>query len=175
MSDYTTMLDRLSDAMGSEGPLWKLVNAFCYFMALVCAMAAVFQLKDAAEPGGRGGYKAPLMSFLAAAMLAAIPSSYESVAVTFYGSVKSPLSDLKEDTSIKGFTALLRFVSFMGYVFFVRGVIALKEAGQPERYSQASVGKAATILIAGMAAIYMDVTLKFIGWLTGWDVSKYIN
>jgi hypothetical protein len=69
----------------------------------------------------------------------------------------------------------MQFVSVIGYMFFVRGVFVLKQAGQQDRYPNSSGLKATMILISAMAAIYIDITLSFVASITGWDVSKYLG
>lgn len=179
MVDFSTVVERISDSTVLGGPLWQLVGAFCYFMALVFAMSSFMQMKEASEGGGRMTYKAAVLTFFAAAILAAAPSAIKSVAVSIYGGAtdRSPLSSIREgvDADLRSFRALMQFVSIMGYMFFVRGIFVLKQAGQPERYPHSSGLKATMILVSGMAAIYIDLTLSFVASITGWDVSKYLG
>lgn len=178
MNSFTTVIDNLAQFTASGGPLWMLVDAFCYFMALVLGMTMIMQLKEAGEGGGRMTYRAPVFTFIAASMFAAVPSSIKTVAVSVYGASATtlpPLSSLKEGDSTANFRALMQFVSFMGYIFFVSGISVLKKAGQPDRYPQETPGKATVVLLSAMCAIYIDVTLAVIAKITGWDVSNYIR
>ena len=177
MLDFVTIITNLKDITDISGPLWLLVNAFCYLMALIFGFSALMQLKDASENAGRVTYKAPIFTFITAAMLAAVPETIKSVGDGIFGVwvANSPLSSVKTDTTVDTFRAILQFISFMGYIFFVRGIFVLKQAGQPERYQSASVGKAVTILASGMCAIYIDITIQVVANTTGWDVSNYIT
>lgn len=175
---FNTVLLNLMDVTGENGALWKLVDAFCYFMALLFMFLSFLQAKDAAEGANRATYKAAMMTFFAAALFAAMPTSVKSVAVSFYGpGIGSPLTNLRsEDTQeMRSFRALMQFVSWFGYTFFVRGLFVLKQSGQPDRHPQSTGFRAAVILVSAMLAIYIDYTLKFVSGLTGWDVSRYLN
>lgn len=178
MEDFSVMVNNIRALTDRSGPLWNLISYFCYFMAFVSGMTLVMQLKEVGEGGGRMTYRTPTFTFIAMAVFAAIPRSIKSVAVTVYGGAASdfPLTYATAQTqSNASLMALLQFVSLMGYVFFVSGIFTLKKAGQPDRYPQESVGKATVVLISAMCAIYIDLTLKLIASLTGWNISNYIT
>ncbi|MGJ7523966.1 hypothetical protein ACSFA0_26100 [Variovorax sp. LT1P1] len=161
-----------------DGPAWLFVTAICWLMSMVFGWTSVMQLKAVADDG-RSGLRTPFMTFLAACLMASSPSFLESLAVTTYGSDvwgKEVLSYVVDkDGSNKAFGAVLSMVSFIGYCFFVRGIWILKEAGEPQRPHGASVGKAIVVLLAGMAAIYIHVTLKMFATTFGWDISAFIT
>lgn len=176
--DFVTMVTNLSAfvTVGS-GDLWIMVTAVCWLMASVFGVAAAYQLKTSAEDG-RGNYRAPLMSFVGAVLMSTAPSFIGTVATTFYGNTafeNQPLSYNIESASNTSFNAVMAMVSFIGYCFFVRGIWVLKESGEPQKHQGSTVGKAIAILSAGMAAIYIDVTLKMLAGTFGWDVSTYLN
>lgn len=160
-----------------DGDLWNLVTAICWLMAAVFGVTAVMQLKAASEDG-RTSFRAPLMTFLGAVLMATSPTFLQSVLATTYGGDmwgKTPLSYVVNDGNSKAFGAVMSMVSFIGYCFFVRGIWVLKESGEPQRFHSSTVGKAIAILVAGMGAIYIDVTLKLLSNTFGWDISTYIS
>jgi hypothetical protein len=174
--DFVTILTNIDDVTGPGKAIWVAVDAFCYVMALIFTMSALFQLRAVVIDNGRTSMKAPIMSLIAAVIFAAAPTSISSLAVSFYGDLAvSPLSSVSVSDSNRPARALLQFVTVIGYFFFCRGVFVVKQCGQPERYPQASGGKAFCILLAAMFAIYIDTTLRFLGSFSGWNVDKYLN
>lgn len=174
--DFVTMLTNLAADAGIGGPIWQLVNAFCWFMAFVLAMVAAVQLRDAAEQQQQT-YRAPLMTFIAASMLMAAPTALVSTAMAVFGSDAntSPFNYISSSSTVTPTRALLTMVQLIGYFFFVRGILALREAGEPNRYRDASVGKALVIMGSGMAGVYIDFVLGVIGKTTGWHVDAFIG
>lgn len=175
--DFVSMIDNLSDTVMVDGPLWLFVSAICWMMGGVFGVLSALQLKAAAEDG-RTSMRAPIMTFAAAVLMASSPTFIQSVLMTAYGSSlwnSSPLSYVVNVPGNKTFKSVLTMVSFIGYCFFVRGIWVLREAGEPQRFGSSTVGKALAILFAGMAAIYIDITLKFFGNSFGWDISTYIS
>ena len=71
--------------------------------------------------------------------------------------------------------AVLVIVQMVGYIFFVRGILELRRAGEPNRFQGASVHKAIVILCSGMASIYINYTLMVISSITGWQVDAILN
>lgn len=159
-----------------NGDLWTLVSAICWMMAAVFGVLAVLQLKAASEDG-RTSFRAPILTFLAAVLMASSPTFLQSILLSTYGGGwdPTPLSYVVDTGSNKAFSAVMSMVSFIGYCFFVRGIWILREAGEPQRFHSSSVGKAIAILVAGMAAIYIDITLKLFSTTFGWDISTYIG
>ena len=176
--DFVKVLTNLQKIVILDGLLWNFVTALCWLMAGVFGVTAIIQLKGYAEDG-RSGLKAPIMSFIAAVLMSSSPTFLKTILVTSYGADAfghSPLSLVKDDSSNHAFSAVLSLVSFVGYCFFVRGIWVLKEAGEnSQRHQQSSIGKAVCILLSGMAAIYIDQTLKIFAGTFGWDVSLYLN
>lgn len=172
--DFVQIVKNVASLAGTDGILWITISAFCYFMALVMVLVAANQFRDMAETG-RTATRAPILTLIAAALLAAVPEAITTVAATLYGSeMRSPLSSVK-DVGGGGFKAVLTVVSLMGYMYFVRGIFVLKQSGEPQRHPKASVSSAAIIMISGMCAIYIDTTIRFIAGTAGWDVSQYIS
>lgn len=175
--DFVSMVQNLEGTVVMGGPLWLLVTAICWIMASAFGVLSLTQLKAAAEDG-RGSFRAPLMTFVGAVLMASSPSFLSSIVATAYGDDmwgSSPLSTVVGGASGGTFKAVLSMVSFIGYCFFVRGIWVLKESGEPQRYHSSTVGKAIAILFAGMAAIYIDTTLKMFSNTFGWDISTYIS
>lgn len=175
--DFVTVIERMQQTVQMDGPLWMLVSAICWMMAFVFGFVAVMQLKAASEDG-RNGFRAPIMTFLAAVLMASSPTFLQSILVTTYGSDvfgKTPLSYVVNSGDNKAFGAVLSLVSFVGYCFFVRGIWILRESGEPQRFHSSTVGQALAMLGAGMAAIYIDITLKLLSNTFGWDISTYIG
>lgn len=176
--DFVSMLVALNDTIKVDGPLWLLVTGICWLMAMIFGVTSAMQLKSAAEENRGTTYKAPLMTFVAAVLMASSPTFLKSIVATAYGdagAAGSPLSYVIDQSSTSPFHVVMQVVSFGGYCFFIRGIWVLKEAGEPQRYHQSTVVKAVIILLAGMMAIYIDVTLKVLGNTLGWDLSKYIS
>lgn len=159
----------------NNGPVFVMLLAFCYIFAFILAWVSLMQMKDAAEMPNKD-YKAPIYTFIAACMMAALPDTVGSLTATVYREPASPLTYVIENGPFgQSFTAVLTMVSLIGYFFVVRGIWAVREAGEPQRYHNASVGKAICILAAGMAAINIDFTIKVVAFNIGWDVSEYLQ
>lgn len=174
--DFVTMLQNLAAEAGMGGPIWGLVNAFCWFMAAVLAVVSAFQMRDAAEQR-QLTYRAPLMTFIAASLLASVPSALVSTAIAVFGSTAntSPFDYIGSSPTVTPTRALLTVVQLIGYIFFVRGIFELRRAGEPNRYQGASVGKALVIMGSGMAGVYINFVLGVIGKTTGWHVDAFIG
>jgi hypothetical protein len=173
--DFITFVTNISQELDPGGAVYVLIWAICYLMALGFAWSSVFQLKEIADEK-RYGYKGPLFTALAAVIMAAAPSAITTTYATFFGSGgASPLSYVGGGGGNPGFVAVMRIVSVMGYVFFIRGVFLLRQSGDPQRFQGASAGKAATVMIGGMLAIYIDFTIRTLASWTGWNVSAYLN
>lgn len=174
--DFAAMINRLALFSAQGGPIWTAVTAFCYLAAFVFSMIGMNQLKEAAEqPSGRSGYGGAVLTFLAAILLAAIPSSIATTMSTFYGTTGGPLAYANTSPGNNSFLALMRVVSLIGYFFFVRAIFELRRAGEPQRFHGASIPKALFIFASAMAAIYIDVTIGIVGNTFGWDVSNYVS
>lgn len=176
--DFVTIVVSLQDHVKVGGPLFLLVQAFAYIAGSIFAFISLMQLKEVAD-NQRHSYRAPMMSFLTGAMMIASPELLSTFLLSAYGgswSQNSPLGYIKDaGGSNQTFAAVMQLISFVGYVFFIRGIWILKEAGEPQRYAQSTVGKATVVLFAGMAAIYIDFTLKILGSTFGFDLSTYLN
>jgi hypothetical protein len=173
--DFATIVTNLSDVTGPGAVLWQTVSGFCYMMSFALALVGIFQIKDLANDQGRTTFKTPVLTFFAMAMLAAAPETIATVAASVYGDlVISPISTVSAGNGVNSFRAILNVISLFGYIFFIRGIFVLKQAGQPDKYPQASIGKSTVILISGMSAIYIQTTLTLIGSFTGWQIDKYL-
>lgn len=174
---FVQLIESLLNHVKVDGPLWLLVTAICYLFALIFGYVSLMQLKAVGD-GQSHSYRPALMSFVAAAMMAGSPELLKTLLVSVYGDIggASPLSYVKNETGDnKTIFALMSMVSFIGYVFFVRGIVILKNSGEPQRHPQDTVPKALAVLLAGMAAIYIDVTLKMLGNTFGFNLSTYLN
>lgn len=174
--DYVTMVQSIAADAAINGPVWQLVNAVCYVMALIFAFRAAVQLKDVAEQKTQS-YTTPMLTFMAAALLAAAPSSVASVSATVFGSgvATSPLAYTSTQVGASPIKAVLTLIQLIGYIFFIRGIMELKRAGEPQRFQGASVNKSLVIMLSGMAAIYINYTLQVVGSMTGWNVDSIVN
>lgn len=177
MVDYVSLITSLQEHVAAGGPLMQLLAALCWIIGALFGIAALGQLKEVGD-GQRHSYTAPITTFIAAVMMISLPELIGSVLVSAYGSAapSSPLSYVKDaQGGNKTVYAVMSLVTFIGYIFFIRGVIILKESGEPQRYSQSTRGKAAIVMLSGMAAIYIDQTLKIIGNTFGMNLSQYLN
>lgn len=175
--DYISLITSLREHVQIGGPFWVLVQAICWCAGCIFGLHGFGQLKEVAE-GQRHGYKAPITSFVAAAMMISSPELIKAFMVTAYTDEwgTSPLAYVKDaQGSNQSFFAILTMVTFIGYIFFIRGIWILKESGEPQKYHQSSVGKAIVVMGAGMAAIYIDFTLKVLANTFGFDLSTYIG
>ena len=174
---FVQMITNLSADAAIGGPIWQLVNAFCWIMALILACVAAMQLKEVAEQQRQMSYRAPIFTFIASAMLASAPTALVSTAIAIYGgdANTSPLAYVTAGSTPTPTRALLTIVQVIGYIFFVRGILEMRRAGEPNRFQNASVGKALTIMISGMAAVYINFTLSVIAETTGWNVEAFIG
>lgn len=172
--DIPAILVRMMEQLAPGGPVMMAVYGAAYFLALLLAWICMMQLKDAAENPHKD-YKAPSYTFVAAAMMAAMPEAIATIRASTYGAVNSPLSYIQDGNPFgQSFRAVLTMVSCIGYFFFVRGVWAVKEAGEPQRNQNASMWKALCILGSAMAAIYIDFTIRVVADTIGWNVSRYL-
>lgn len=174
---FIQVVESLQKQVEMGGPLWLMINAVCWIAAVLFGISAMMQLKELAE-NQRHSYRAPITSFIAAAVMMTAPEMIKSFMATAYGNDwgVSPLAYVKDSaTTNKSFFAVLTLVTFIGYIFFIRGIWILKESGEPQRHPQSTVGKAIAVCMAGMAAIYIDFTLKVLGNTFGFDLSTYIR
>lgn len=177
MFDYASLITNLQQYVVLDGPLWKLVEAVCWVLGALFGMGAAGQLKEVGD-NQRHSYVAPITSAIAAVCMIASPELIKTFLVTAYGdnAVASPLSYVKDAAGANvSLNAILSLVSFIGYVFFVRGIIILKESGEPQKYGHSTRGKAAITMLSGMAAIYIDQTLKMLGNTFGMNFDRYLN
>lgn len=175
--DFITLVISLRAHVAMNGPLWMLVTAACWISAVIFGWVTLRQLKEVAE-NQRHSYFAPMVSFVACAMMGAAPELISTLLVSTFSNDwgASPLSYVKDPGgSNLGFSAVMTLVSFIGFVFVVRGIWIVKEAGEPQRYPQSTIGKAIWVLFAGMCALYIDFTLKLIANTFAIDLSLYLN
>ncbi len=135
-------------------------------------------LKEVGD-GQKHSYRGFWFSGLAATLMATVPEAIPSLMLTAFGddiaSDQNPLAYVNGGDDLAAFRSVMTVVSFIGYCFFIRGVWILKEAGEPQRHSQSTTGKAIVTLGAGMFAIYIDSTLGVLANTLGWDISRYIS
>lgn len=174
---FVQLIELLEAHVAMDGPLWKLTLAICWVAGALFAYIGFLQLTEVSN-GQRHGYKAPIMSMIAAIMMISAPELIKSFLASTFGNEwgVSPLSYVRDPGGAnKSYHAVLVMISFIGLVFFVRGVWIFKEAGDPQRYHGSTVGKSIVVMGAGMAAIYIDFTLKMLGNTFGFDLSAYLN
>lgn len=174
--DYVKMIQNIAAQASMGGPIWTMVTGFCYFMGLVLLLVSARQMKEVAEKGQLGA-SAPLLSFIAAALLMTVPTAIASVGMAVFGNDMNvnPLAYDSGQVAASPIKAVLTVVQLIGYIFFVRGILELRRAGEPNRHQGASVNKAIIIMVSGMAAIYINYTLGTIGSVTGWNVDAILK
>jgi hypothetical protein len=173
--DYITMIQNIAAQAAMGGPVWNMVTAFCYLMSLIFVYKSAMQLKEVAEQRAHS-YTGPVLTFFSAALLAAVPETIASVNVSVFGAGSSNvLAYSSSDVATSPIKAVLTVMQLIGYFFFVRGIVELRRAGEPQRFQGASVNKALIIMCSGMAAIYINHTLMLVGTITGWNVDAILN
>lgn len=175
--DFLTVVSNLQAHVAYEGPLWKLAKVVSWLAGAGFGYLALMQLKQVGD-NQRQGLRAPIMSFFAGSMMIGSPELIRTVLLSTFGGVggTSALSSVVAgDAENKTMFAVMQMISFIGYVFFLRGIWVLKESGDPQRYAQSSVAKAVAILFAGMCAIYIDHTLGILANTFGFNLSNYIS
>lgn len=175
--DFTSVVTRLQDTVVNGGPMWTMVTGICWLLGVIIGYFGLMQLKEVGEQR-RHTYAGPIMSFIAASLMLALPEIISSFLMTTYAAEwgANPLSMVKDkDGGNKSFYAVMTLVSFIGYVFFIRGIIILKEAGEPQRHPNSTITRAIIVMASGMAAIYIDQTLKMLGNTFGFSLDTYLN
>jgi hypothetical protein len=174
--DYVTMIQSIAADAAIGGPVWTMVTTFCYFAAMMFVFRAALQLRDVSEQK-LPGYGAPFLTFIAAALLAALPESIATMTTAVFGTgvSTSPISYTSAQIAVSPIKAVLTIIQLIGYIFFVRGIMELRRAGEPQKFQGASVNKAIVIMASGMAAMYINYTLKVVGTVTGWNVDAILN
>lgn len=174
--DYIQMIKNIAAESAMDGPIWQMITGACYVMALLLLIKSAFQLRDVAEQKMHG-HSAPLLTFVSACLLAAAPEALVSVMVTVFGDGTSTsiLQYTPAEAADSPVKAVITIIQLIGYIFFVRGILELRRAGEPQRFQGASINKAVTIMLSGMAAIYINYTLKTIGSFSGWNVDAILN
>lgn len=173
--DFATMIQRLGQFLDPQGSLWTLIFYLSYFLACVLAVVSAMQLKATAEERGTS-YKVPFMTFIAAVLFAALPETVGTVGATLFGNegASNPLA-YSSGGGPAPIDAVLSVVQFIGICFFMRAIIELKRAGEPQRYQNASIGRAVMMFIGAIGAIQIRLSIKMFGATFGWDVSGYVS
>jgi hypothetical protein len=173
--DWVTIVTNLGQDMQIDGPVWRLISAICYLLAVIFAIGAIFQLKDISEEKRGVTWLAPILTILAAVMLASAPESISMVYSTVYGpGAPTSLGYVAAGAGGLGFQAIVRIVMVIGYVFFVRGVVILKKAGEPQHAQNETVPNSLVFMLAGMCAIYIETTLRLVANVTGWNIGAWL-
>ncbi len=174
--DYVTMIQNIAADAAMGGDVWKLVTAFCYLVSIIFVFKSALQLRDVSEQR-LPGYGAPILTFISAALLASAPEAIASMTVAVFGDGTStnPIAYTSQQVKVSPIKAVLTVIQLIGYIFFVRGILELRRAGEPQKFQGASVNKAIVIMISGMSAIYINYTLQVVGKMTGWNVDAILN
>jgi hypothetical protein len=176
--DFAQLITNIGTiATPNSGPVWALAFGISYLLALIFAFIAAMQLKTASEERGGVSYKAPLLSFIAAVCFAAIPETASTFGTTIFGPTgnSAVLAYVPGTPPTSPFAAVMAIVATLGLFFFMRGIVEIKRAGEPQRYQNASISRALFMLGGGVAAIHIDVSIKVLAATFGWDVSAYLT
>jgi intracellular multiplication protein IcmC len=151
--DAIKMLENLSN---SYPALMKLITAFCYILGFLLILRGVFYLKMYGElrtmMSTQTSAKIPLILIFVGSLFVFLPSTYNIVSISFFGS--SSVLSYDQVTSTMNpllLKAIVGLVQIIGLISFIKGwMILVAHAQQPG--GQATVGKALTHIIGGLCA-----------------------
>ena len=149
----------------------RLIFSISFFTGLAMTLSALYKLKVYGEMrtmmGTQTNLKEPLATFLAAAVFLFIPSAFDSLMVTTFGSPDvTPLSYVASEAPgfEDGMKAVLGLVQIIGLISFIRGWSQLAGAAQQGR-QPGGFGKGLTHIFGGLLAMNIAGT-KDIIWNT---------
>jgi len=151
--DAIKMLENFNNAYPS---IIRLVSAFCYLLGFLLIIRGVFYLKMYGElrtmMSTQTSAKIPLFLILVGSLFVFLPSTYNNISISFFGSA-SVLSYDQVTTSMNPLLlkSIVGVVQIIGLLSFIKGwMILVANAQQPG--GQATVGKAITHIIGGLCA-----------------------
>lgn len=172
--DFTQTVIRLASFAGEGGVLWTLASLVAWLLGFIFCITAVLQLPEAAE--GKAKYSRSFATFMAGVLLVALPTTIADMSMTVFASAGSPLSYVGPGGGgSASVAAVLKLVSLFGLVFMIRGIVEIRNAGEPHKYRDAGYAKAFLIMLSAVAAIYIDRTLLLVGGWLGWDMSSLLR
>ena len=161
-------IDILSNVAESMGPVQKLVSGAAYLIGLAFAFKAIHALKASAESGkmgaGGGSLKEPLVYLLVAAMLIYLPTGFEVLMNTTFGT--NNIMSYQSDTNMFGLNgpagySLTLIIRTIGLISFVRGWILIAKSasqGQPP----GGTGKGLIHVFGGILAMNIVGTMQIV-------------
>ncbi len=158
--------EMLVNLSSSITPFWRLVTGASYLFGLVFVFRGIFMLKVYGEGrtmmSGQANLKGALICLLVGAVLLFSQSMYDTLLFsTFSATSTSPLQyDTNSTLSIDAYFSLLRFISLIGLISFIRGWVMLTHLSNPGQ--QSSFGKALTHIIGGLLAINIQGTINVV-------------
>ena len=146
----------------SYNAITRLVTAWAYLTGIVFGAIAIFQLKVYGEMrtmmSGHANLFKPIMYLIVSVILMYLPSTFQSVMKTTFGSAStSPLSwSSVSSVGMYGYKlaitpALLGLMRLVGLISFVRGWILLVRISEQGQHG--SFGKAITHILGGLLLI----------------------
>lgn len=154
---------------GASIAFMTVVWGVSFLTGIFVTILAIVKLREYAESGGYGRGPRPagiVLMLIAGTLMIVLPSSISIVtqtmglgpnSATHILSVSSSGST-QLDQSIRG---VLLFIQLIGHIAFFRGLLVLKDLGEAKS-QQATFGKALIYLIAGAAAINIQLTVHLL-------------
>lgn len=166
MPDIGEMFANFSDASVS---LMNLARGASFLLGLIIVFLGLSRLKEYSESnGGRVKLMSPIMLTFVGACLVALPGSIDMTTETLALGSNTGTALLSEPDvggDIPGLNAalagVLLFIKMVGHLAFIRGFLILKKHGDGDQ--NAGVGRAATHILGGAAAININATIGMLG------------
>lgn len=169
--DFSTMVANLS----RDFPMIEMaIYALCWLMALFFAIQSLFHFT--AYSKDKVSLAKPLMALFAAICLAAFPEVVKTFTESTFGAgtPAGALSYVNPGAAGGSMLPVMQLIRLIGIIAMVRGVIEMKNLGEAAQ-KNASMGRAFTFLIGGVAAVNIDLTIAIIGNSMGWNVSQWVR
>ena len=148
---------------------WVLVYAVAFGIGL-CLIAKSFTHSAGVALHGRGRYVHAAALFLAGVSLVFIPSWYDAVFGTLYGTTSVlDYAARADDWSSAAIGIAVAVVRLVGAIGFVRGWVLLARVGKEDAASLGSTSRAFFFLIGGAAAWNIVMTSRFVLGTLGLD------
>lgn len=152
-------LDNLARSYNS---IYRLLNAWAYMCGMLFITMSIFQLKIYGEMrtmmSGQTNLMKPISFFLVGAMLMYLPSTFQTMMLTTFGSASSnPMSwSNVTEVGINGYQlaitpALLGLMRIIGLISFIRGWIILVHVSEQGQHS--TLSKGLTHILGGLFLI----------------------
>jgi intracellular multiplication protein IcmC len=157
VKDSANMLINLSN---SYSGIWHFITGGAVLMGMAFAVRGIYYLKIYGDArtmmSSNSNLKIPVTYLLIAAVLLFLPSTFDVVMTTAFGSPDvTPLSYNSKSVgnlSVQATNAILGFIQIMGLISFVRGWVIIAKAAQGSSQG-VTTGKGITHIIGGILAI----------------------